>query len=146
VSLFVPSDESVNSALKGPEARIRSAAAGAVVVASQLVFTNEIQPLVQFVPASQRGGVFASKLLHIVAHVLRLIASLRALRRLDVKSLLIDAVRLRSRISLKEGAAKDARIANTEIVTINSISVKPRAIQYGEGLTRFLARASGAGI
>ncbi len=63
--------------------------------------------------------------MHIVTHILRLIASDRERCIAMVKSALIPRMALRETNVPKAGAAREAMIPNTAIVTSSSMSVKP---------------------
>jgi hypothetical protein len=98
-----------------------------VIDVSQLGFKKTIQPMSHASPLVVHfGGVrLALDDMHIVTHILRLIASERARCNANVKSELMLRMALRETNTPTAGAASEAMIAKMAIVTINSMSVKP---------------------
>lgn len=95
---------------------------------SQLGFKNTIQPTPHWSPLVVHfgGERLASDDMHIVTHILRLMASDRARCIANVKSALIPRMTLLETKVPSAGAARDAMMAKMAIVTISSIKVKPR--------------------
>lgn len=95
---------------------------------SQLGFKNTIQPTPHSSPLSVHfgGERLAFDDMHIVTHILRLMASDRARCVANVKSALIPRIALLETKVPSAGAARDVMMANMAIVTISSINVKPR--------------------
>lgn len=100
---------------------------GELAPLSQVGFRNAIQPTCQSVPVVVQAGAASPALLlmHIVTHVLRLTASLRAFSTLPVNSALRLVSLLRTMKSRTAGAARLPKIAAKARVTSNSINVKP---------------------
>jgi len=94
---------------------------------SQLGFKNTIHPMPQSSPLVVHLGGDRLELddMHMVTHMLRLIASERARCSANVKSALIPRMALRETKVPIAGAANEAMIASSAIVTNNSMSVSP---------------------
>ncbi len=107
-----------------------------VMVLSQLGFKNTIQPTAQSSPTTSHFG--AERLvvddIHMLTHILRLMASDRARWVAKVKSALIPRMALLETKVSSAGAASAVMMAKIEIVTNNSTSVKPEFL----GLVLFM--------
>src|SRR5688572_29332545 len=108
---------------------------------SLLMSLKTIQPCCQ-VPAVAQVSPSAER--HIRTTVLRLIASLRASRALEMKLLAYDVSLLLVMALLYEGAAAAAIIARIATVTIASMSVNPRAAARRRERGRRLDGATGS--
>ena len=98
------------------------------MVVSQLGFKYTIQPTPHSSPLVVHfgGERLAFDDIHMVTHILRLIASDRARCIANVKSALTPRIALLETKVPSAGATSDAMMANMAIVTISSINVKPR--------------------